>query len=103
MHLFTQILYQVGGGGGGGESHDLFLLFCTCIWTDRVRKLFFTSLILNKFSCRNVQIPCLHEQQTNTEVFYVMHCSFYTVWSKDFLSLLEVMWKNTACMETSVR
>ena len=60
----------------GGESPDLFSLFCTCIRTERVRKLFITSLILNKFSCGKVQILCLYKQQMTMEVFYVTHCSF---------------------------
>ena len=59
----------------GGESHDLFLLFCTCIRIEWVRKLFSTSLILNKFSCGELQIPC-RKQQMTIEVFYVMCCSF---------------------------
>ena len=60
----------------GGESCDLFWLFCTCIWTERVRKLFISSLILYEFSCSKVQILCLPKQQTSIEVFYVMRCSF---------------------------
>ena len=56
----------------GKESRDLFWLFCTCIATELVRKLFSTSLI----PCSKMQIPCLRKQQTNTEVFYIMRCSF---------------------------
>ena len=57
----------------GGESRDLFL---TCIRTERVRKLFSTSLILNEFSCSTMKVPCLHKQQMNIEVSYVMRCIF---------------------------
>ena len=57
--------------GRGGESCDLFLLFWTYIQTKWVRN---CSLLLNKFSCRKVQIPCLRKQPTNIEVFYVMCC-----------------------------
>ena len=45
----------------GGESRDLVCLFCTCIRTERARKLFSTSLILNEFSCSKVQMPCLRK------------------------------------------
>ena len=51
----------------------LIWLFYTCI---QVRKLFSISFILNEFPCGEVHIPCLCNQQTNTEVFCVMHCSF---------------------------
>ena len=34
----------------GGESCDLLHLFYTYIWTERVRKLFVISFILNEFS-----------------------------------------------------
>ena len=69
----------------------LLWLFCTCIRTDRVRKLFITSLMLNKVLCRKVQIPCLHIQQTSITMFFVMHCSFSTQPQAKTLSLLEVM------------
>ena len=69
-----------------------------------MRKLFITPLILNKFSCGEVHLPCLCNQKTNSEVFCVL-CAvvFYTTSSKDILSLLEIVWKNTACMERSIR
>ena len=60
----------------GGESRDLLLLFRTCIRTERVRKLFSTSLILNEFSCGKVQVPCLCKLKTNIEKFCVIRCSF---------------------------
>ena len=60
----------------GGESRDLFWLLCTCIRTDRVRKLFIPSLILDEFSRGKLQIPCLCKQQTDIKVFYVTRCSF---------------------------
>ena len=53
----------------GGESRDLFRLFRTCIRTGPVRKLFIISLILNEFSCGDVHMSCLCNQQTNIEVF----------------------------------
>ena len=53
----------------GGESLDLFRLFRTCIRTGPVRKLFIISLILNEFSCGDVHMSCLCNQQTNIEVF----------------------------------
>ena len=40
-----------------------FGLFCTCIRTGRLRELFTISLILIKFSCGEVHIPCLCNQQ----------------------------------------
>ena len=54
----------------GGESHDLSRLFCTCIRTQGVRKLFIISLILNVFSSSEVHIPCLCKQQMNIEVVF---------------------------------
>ena len=87
----------------GGDSRDLFWLLCTCIWTDRVRKLFIPSLILDEFSRGKLQIPCFCKQQTNIKVFYVTRRSFLTTSSKDFQSLLEVVWKNTARMEIPLR
>ena len=81
----------------GAESLDLFWLF-TYIRTERVRKLFIDSLILNEFSCCKVQIPCLHKQQTNIEVFYVTCCSFL----HSIKQGLEVVWKNTASIETAL-
>ena len=60
----------------GGESRDLFWLFCTCIRTERVRKLFSTSLILSEFPCGTMKVPCLRKQQMNIEVSYVMRCIF---------------------------
>ena len=74
-----------------------FWLFCTCIWTERVRKLFGTSLILNEFSCGKMQMPCLRKQQMNIEVSYVMRFIFL------LQSLLEVVWKNTASIATALR
>ena len=74
-----------------------FWLFCTCIWTERVRKLFSTSLILNEFSCGKMQMPCLRKQQMNIEVSYVMRFIFL------LQSLLEVVWKNTASIATALR
>ena len=62
--------------GQGRESRDLFWLFCTCIQTEGVRKLFITYLILNEFSYGKMQIPCLHKQQFNIKVTYVMRCIF---------------------------
>ena len=62
--------------GQGGESCDFFLLFCTCIRTEGVRKLFSTSLILNEFSCGTMKVPCRRKQQMNIEVSYVMRCIF---------------------------
>ena len=53
----------------GGESRDLFWLFRTCIRPGPVRKLFIISLILNEFSCGDVHMSCLYNQQTNIEVF----------------------------------
>ena len=44
--------------------------------TEWVRKLLSTSLILKKFSCGKVQIPCLHQQQNKIKVSYVMRCIF---------------------------
>ena len=60
----------------GGESRDLFWLFCTCIRTEQVRKLFSTSLILSEFPCGTMKEPCLRMQQMNIEVSYVMRCIF---------------------------
>ena len=57
------------GFSQGGESRDLFRLFRTCIRTGPVRKLFIISLILNEFSCGDVHMSCLCNQQTNIEVF----------------------------------
>ena len=62
-------LDMINGRYQGGESRDLFRLFCTCIRTGPVRKLFIVSLILNEFSCGEVHMPCLCNQQTNIEVF----------------------------------
>ena len=53
----------------GGESRDLFRLFRICIRTGPVRKFFIISLILNEFSCGDVLMSCLCNQQTNIEVF----------------------------------
>ena len=50
-----------------------------------------------------VQIPCLHKQQTNIEMFSVMRVIVNTSASKDFQSLIAVVWKNTACTRTSVK
>ena len=86
----------------GGESRDLFWLFCTCIRTEEVIKLFSTSLVLNRFSCGKVQILCFHKQQMNIEVFMLHVEVIYTTLSKDFLSLLKAVWKNTASMETAL-
>ena len=66
----------VAGDNQGGESRDLFGLFCTCIRTGQVRKLFIISLILNAFSCGEMHIPYLCNQQRNIEVFYVCPLSF---------------------------
>ena len=41
---------------------DLFWLICTCVRTERVRKLFFSSIILNEFLCGKVQIPRLRKR-----------------------------------------
>ena len=60
----------------GEESQELFWLLITCIRTERVRKLFITSLIFNEFSCGQVQIPCLRKQQTSIEPYYVTRYRF---------------------------
>ena len=77
----------------GTESHYLFWLFCTCVWTEWVRKLFITSIKLIKFSCGKVQIPCLCEQQMNIEVF-LLHAVVF---------LLEVVQKIIASTKTALR
>ena len=59
-----------------GRECDLFWLFCKCIWTGQVRKLFITSLILDECSCNEVHRPCLCKQQTNIEVFCVNTLQF---------------------------
>ena len=77
----------------GGESHVLYCLFCTCIPIGYIRKLFITSLILNKFSsCKRT-----------SKYFILLAVVFYTTSSKDIQSLLEVVWKNTESMETALR
>ena len=86
----------------GGESCDLFCLFYTCIRTERVRKLFITTLILNKLSCSREQITCLLKQQKDITVFFVM-CSSFSHNLVQRLSLLEIEWKKTVCIETSLR
>ena len=50
-----------------------------------------------------MKILCLRKQQTNIEVFLLCAVVFYKTSSKDFLSLLEVVWKNTAFMKTAIR
>ena len=50
--------------------------YCYFVPIFRQEKLFITSLILNEFSCSEVQKPCLCNQQTNVQVFYVTGCSF---------------------------
>ena len=75
-------------------------------FVQRVRKLFITSLILNKFSCGKVQIPRLRKQQTNIEVHVLLLRTivFYTPRAKtDLESLLEVVWQNTASVVTAQR
>ena len=49
----------------GGESRDLY---CTYIRTEGVIKLFNVFLILNEFTCRKVEIPCLYSQRMNFQV-----------------------------------
>ena len=72
-------------------------IFCCCIRTERVRKLFITSSILNKFSCGKVQILCRRSQRMNIEECKVIHCSFLL-----FLSVLEEEWLATKRDEVSV-
>ena len=49
----------------GGESCDFLQLFCTCIRTERVRKMFIIFLILSEFSCSKVEKPCIYSQRQN--------------------------------------
>ena len=84
----------------GRESCDLL---CTCIRTERLRKLFIYSLSLNKFSCCKMLLPCLRKQQTNIEVFKLYTVVFYTTSRKEFLTLLEIVWKNTTSVQTTLR
>ena len=56
-----------------------FGYFVPLFGQNKLRKYFIISLILNKFSYDKVQIHCLHKQQANIEVFYVMRLVFYTI------------------------
>ena len=84
-----------------GESHDLFWLFCTCIRTEWVGKLFITSLIFNDV------VKCIyHDFVTSKQILkcFVFTCCSFLHNLKQKHSVFEVVWtKNTACMETPLR
>ena len=54
------------------------ILIILNLYSDRTGKkiVHYFLVILNKVSCGKMQIPCLHKQQMNIEVCYVIHCSF---------------------------
>ena len=88
---------------GKADNHvTYFWLFCTCIRTEQVRKLFSTSLILNKFSGGKVQIHLPSASSKQLFKCYVMRCSFLHNLEQT-LSLLEAVWKNTAPIATARR
>ena len=62
----------------GGESRDFLQLFCTCIRTDRVRKMVIIYLILNEFLCSKVEKPCIYSQRRNIYVFLCYTLFFST-------------------------
>ena len=83
---------------------NLFWLFCcTCIRTVRVRKLFTTFLILKKFHVIKCNFVVFVSYKQILNYFVLRAVLFYTTSSKDFLSLLEVDWKNIMCAEIPLR
>ena len=48
----------------GGESRDLFWLFCTCIRTEQIRKLFSTSL---RNPGRDISFPIFTRKEIETK------------------------------------
>ena len=66
------------------------------------RKLFITFLILNEFSCGKGAKTLVSKAANEYYVFKLRAVVFDTTSNKDVLSLLEVVWINTACMKTSL-
>ena len=74
--------------------------------SDGISKKIVHYLSLNGFSSDEVQIRCLRKQQipVNIEVFYFTGCIIYcTISIKDCMSLLEIVWENTAPMKIALR
>ena len=85
----------------GGESRDFLQLFCTCIRTVRVRKMVIIFLILNDFFAVKWKNLVFIRSDGMSMCFMLQAVLFYTSSSKDFNTLLQLMWKNKRVLENN--
>ena len=84
-----------------GESTDFLQLFCICIQTELVRKLFISKVSMN-FHAVKWKYLVIIRRVAMFKYFMLPTVFLHTTSSKDFHTLFEFMWKNTTCMKTAL-
>ena len=81
---------------------DFLQFFCTSIRTERTRKMFLIFLILNEISCGKVEKTLNLFAATEYLSVSMRAVFFYICSNKDFHTMLELVWKHTPYLKSTL-